>query len=86
MSTLLTSDSGNGSSSSTISRPQLRGPIGPSSRTASTPSRHCSAGGITSRFQMYSPITSSTFLASILVGQVEIRADPLDVKRAARWD
>ena len=60
---------------------QLRRPAGPTRRTASTPSCHCSAGGITSRFQMYSPITSSTFLASILVGQVEIRPHALDVKR-----
>ena len=31
-------------------------------RTQSTPAAHCSAGGMTSRCQMYSPRTSSRFL------------------------
>ena len=61
-------------SSSAASRPKLR--------TASTPSRHCSAGGITSRFQIYSPITSKHVAGLVLVGQVEIGLHALDVKLA----
>ena len=79
LATSFSSESANGSSSSAISRPRPAA-YSPSAATFSTPTRHCSAGGITSFCQMYSPSTSRTFLRLEEVRHVEVRPDPLGVE------